>query len=374
MAQGSPLRRLGSAAFSFVTWLLGPGTVIPALLAGLAVVGGVLGGLPWIVVVLLAIAALAIGLVLLAGASVVLDRMRPIARVHLAEEEIGRIVDDGQYLKDKPFEGNEATYFEVKNWWDSAAVFIEAVFGRPERDRFMRNLDLDVRSVRNSGYDDEIEARCNRLRDLATRLGGRPESANMIRVSRRKMIGLGKEQLEEATKSMFSDLREVAVPESGDRAEAEPTEAQGAEERPGDQSEPQSVPGAARPESEAKPQDEAEENQERRSVLRPGMGTLEELYVEGRRMEQAASPFSFAVFPQRPKPTEAEVDRWQGKVRAALPLNYRRRFRFAPLEAEARRPFPNIVMNIGLPKSKVAERLHESLGELKRIMEDMDYP
>jgi hypothetical protein len=366
--QGSLLRRSGSAVFSFLTWLVGPGIVIPALLAILAAVGGVVGGLPWIVVALLVLAALTIGLALLGGALVVLDRLRPLARVHLAEDEIGRIVDEGQDLKSMPIHGERPVYYEVKNWWDSASLFIEAVFGRPERDRFMRNLDLDARSVLRSGYDDEVEARCNRLRDLARRLGGRPEAASMIRVSRRKMIVLGKEQQDEAAKSPISDLREVTVPESGEETEAEPTDSP--EEEPREIREPDPAPVEPEPE----PEPDVGEDQERRPVLRPGMGVLEGLYVEGRKMEQAALPFSIAVFPHRPKPTEVEIDRWQGKVRAALPLNYRRRFRFAPLEAEARRPFPNLAMGVGFPVSKEAERLRESLGELKRIMEDMDYP
>lgn len=348
--------------------------MIPALLAVLAVVGGVVGGLPWIVVVLLVLAALAIGLGLLGGVLVALDRLRPIARVHLAEDEIGRIVDEGQDLKEKPIEGERSAYYEVKNWWDSAAIFIEEVFGKPERDRFMRNLDLGDRPMVSNGYDDEIEARCNRLRDLAGRLGGKPGSASMIRVSHRKMIALGNEQREGAAKSPFSDPREVTVPASGDDdAEPELPDTRDDVEKPPDETrEPQSVPVESPPEPE--PEVETGKAEQRRPVLRPGMGALEKLYVEGRKMEQAASPFSFAVFSLRPKPTEAEIDRWQGKVRAALPPNYRRRFRFAPLEAEARKGFPNLAIGVGIPKSKEAERLRESLEELKRVMEDMDYP
>lgn len=373
MTQGSPLKRFGSAAFSLLTWLLGPGIVIPALLAVFALAGGVVSGLPWIVVVLLVLAAVAIGLGLLGGVLVALDRWRPTARVHRAEDEIGRIVDEGQDLKDKPIEGERSAYYEVKNWWDSAAIFIEAVFGKPERDRFMRNLDLGDRSISRSGYDEEIEARCNRLRELASRLGGKPGSASMIRVSRRKMIALGNEQREGAAKSPFSERREVTVPASGNAAELESPEASDdAGKAPEETRAPQAVPVESPPEREVEV--EAEKAPQRRPVLRSGMGVLEKLYVEGRRMEQAASPFSFAVFPQRPKPTEAEIDRWQGKVRAALPPNYRRRFRFAPLEAEARKQFPNLAIGVGIPRSKEAERLRESLGELKRIMEDMDDP
>lgn len=102
--------------------------------------------------------------------------------------------------------------------------------------------------------------------------------------------------------------------------------------------------------------------------------TLEKLWVEGRKMQKAAGPFAAlgagALLYGAP-PTEAQIDRWQGRVRAALPPAHRRRFRFAPLEAEASE---SPLMKVGFPsmESVGARRLKKSLEELQRIMDELD--
>jgi hypothetical protein len=110
---------------------------------------------------------------------------------------------------------------------------------------------------------------------------------------------------------------------------------------------------------------------------RGSQSTLEKLWVEGRKMQKAAGPFAAigaGMLLYGGPPTEAQIDRWQGKVRAALPPAHRRRFRFAPLEAEAREsPFAKVVFP-GSMESAGARRLKQSLEELQRIMDELDEP
>jgi hypothetical protein len=99
---------------------------------------------------------------------------------------------------------------------------------------------------------------------------------------------------------------------------------------------------------------------------------LDKLYVEGKRMLKVANPLTSisASVLYGQAPTEAAIDRWQGRVRQILPPAHKRRFRFAPLEAQAREPVTMIGKNLfEIHKEK---RLRESLAELERIMEDLD--
>lgn len=101
-------------------------------------------------------------------------------------------------------------------------------------------------------------------------------------------------------------------------------------------------------------------------------GQLDKLYVEGTRMLKAADPITSVAgsILYGPAPSEAQIDRWQARVREALPRPYKRRFRFAPLEARAA-TFP-LIQTIKPFESEKTRRLRESLAELKRIMIDMD--
>lgn len=99
---------------------------------------------------------------------------------------------------------------------------------------------------------------------------------------------------------------------------------------------------------------------------------LDQLYVDGSRMLKAADPITSIAgsFLYGPAPTEAQIDRWQARVREALPKAYKRRFRFAPLEARA--ATPPVIQTIRPFENEKTRRLRESLDELKRIMADMD--
>lgn len=101
-------------------------------------------------------------------------------------------------------------------------------------------------------------------------------------------------------------------------------------------------------------------------------GQLDRLYVEGSRMLKAADPITSVAgsILYGPAPSEAQIDRWQAKVRKALPRPYKRRFRFAPLEARAARS--PLIQMIKPFENEKTQRLQESLDELKRIMADMD--
>lgn len=104
----------------------------------------------------------------------------------------------------------------------------------------------------------------------------------------------------------------------------------------------------------------------------PSVSSLEQLYVEGLRMQKAASPSARvsgagALLYGSP-PTEADVDRWQGEVRASLPGAYRRRFQFAPLHSRAMRNPLTITNPL---ETEIDRRLKESLGELQRIMAEL---
>jgi len=104
---------------------------------------------------------------------------------------------------------------------------------------------------------------------------------------------------------------------------------------------------------------------------------LKKLFVEGRRMQKAATPFSAmtGLASLQSPPTEAQIDRWQGRVRAALPPAHKRRFRFAPLEREANESPLYAMASIGAAfESKASKRLKASVDELQRIMDDLDCP
>jgi hypothetical protein len=87
-------------------------------------------------------------------------------------------------------------------------------------------------------------------------------------------------------------------------------------------------------------------------------------------MLKAADLYSGAAILYGRSPTEGDIDQWQGRVRAALPKKYRRRFRFAPLRAGAM-TLGNLLVKNAL-ESEQQRRLKESLAELERIMSDID--
>lgn len=100
---------------------------------------------------------------------------------------------------------------------------------------------------------------------------------------------------------------------------------------------------------------------------------LDGLYIEGRRMLKATEPFTQitgAAFIYGPPPSEGDIDRWEGRVRAALPRNYRRRFKFGPLDARAGDALLRALNP--LPESRASRRIKASLEELQRIMEELD--
>lgn len=100
---------------------------------------------------------------------------------------------------------------------------------------------------------------------------------------------------------------------------------------------------------------------------------LGRLYVEGRRMQRAADPLAAitaAGLFYGPPPDEAKVERWEGRVREALPRSYRRRFTFGPLDAEADRLLFRALTP--MPESPISRWLNASLEELQRIMEELD--
>ena len=98
---------------------------------------------------------------------------------------------------------------------------------------------------------------------------------------------------------------------------------------------------------------------------------LQGLYDEGRQMLLATTAPAM-TWRYGSAPTEAEIERWQGKVRRVLPLEYRPRFKFERkasqglLATTARHARP-------LSDSEEAWRLRESLGELQRIMDELGY-
>jgi hypothetical protein len=103
--------------------------------------------------------------------------------------------------------------------------------------------------------------------------------------------------------------------------------------------------------------------------------SLDDLYVEGRQMFEASAPFAAETLigaMKGPAPTDPAIDRWEGKVRAALPKAHRRRFRFGPLDAKARKsPMAAYATPFSL-ESDQRKRLRESLDELQRIMDELD--
>lgn len=120
------------------------------------------------------------------------------------------------------------------------------------------------------------------------------------------------------------------------------------------------------------------EDQRPRPTRRGGTAsamTLEKLWIEGQRMLRASGPFGAigAGVLYGPPPSEADIGDWQRRVRAALPAHHRRRFRFAPLEAEVNR-LPVLAVSFPNLESEGARRLRESLQELERIMDALDVP
>lgn len=100
---------------------------------------------------------------------------------------------------------------------------------------------------------------------------------------------------------------------------------------------------------------------------------LGRLYVEGRRMQKAADPLAqmtAAGILYGTPPDEAKVERWEGRVREALPRSYRRRFTFGPLDAEA--GGLSLPAFTPFPESHLSRRLKASLEELQRIIEELD--
>lgn len=356
------LWRFLRAAF---TWLVGPQLVVPIVVAAV----GIVAELPVALIIGLVLLASIVALLLTLAGLKLWDQVQPLAKVHLAEDELGRIIDEGQALKEPPFEERKVTYYECKNWWDSTADFIEAVFGKPERDRFTKNLALPPTFKDN--YDDVLEGRCDRLRELAERLGPNPESSHMIRVSRRRLIALGKRQEEAAAASLPVDEVPSTLSEfdaSDEESEQEdsviPTLSDGPD--PAVSLEDDKEPG----ETQAK---STRRVNKQNAVGR--MAALERLYTEGRRMERAAKPLAFmtgtALLNGGGPPSEAQIDRWQGRVRAALPAEHRRRFMFAPLDREAAEPIFRVAITAGMFESKQAKRLRQSLEELQRIMDEL---
>jgi hypothetical protein len=100
---------------------------------------------------------------------------------------------------------------------------------------------------------------------------------------------------------------------------------------------------------------------------------LGRLYVEGRRMQKAADPLAgitaVGLLYGSP-PDEPAVERWEGRVRAALPRSYRSRFTFGTLDAQADRFLLRAITP--WPESAASRRLKTSLEELQRIIEELD--
>lgn len=128
-----------------------------------------------------------------------------------------------------------------------------------------------------------------------------------------------------------------------------------------------------RPEEPAAPPAKPSPSKRRRRSPDGDRAALGRLYVEGRRMQKAADPLTAITgggLLYGSPPDEARVERWEGRVREALPRSYRRRFTFGPLDAEADRPLFRALNP--MPESPISRRLNASLGELQRIMEELD--
>jgi hypothetical protein len=277
------------------------------------------------------------------------------------ETELVVLIDEWKLVRNDHIRGTD--YGTYSLWERKTSSFLASVLGETERSRFQSNkgesnpslhrqAELRILALEDLRDDparwslgvksrDDIRAAIEERRDLAPQdrivLAGTPNLAKRYKVP-----------LHEDEPAPVSDSQPEADPE------------------------PPSIQILDDEDSEAA---ETDEEDGRQSALRPGMGTLEKLYVEGRRMQKAAAPLAGltgGLLSHGPPPTEAQIDRWQGKVRAALPPAHRRHFTFAPLEAKVNEPFAlgGITLS-AFAESEPAKRLRTSLEELQRIMDEM---
>jgi hypothetical protein len=278
------------------------------------------------------------------------------------ETELVVLIDEWKLVRNDHIRGTD--YGTYSLWERKTSSFLASVLGETERSRFQSNKGesnpslhrqaelriLALEDLRDNPARwslgvksrDDIRAAIEERRDLAPRdrivLAGTPDLAKLYNIPLRE---------------------DEPAPVSDPHPEADPEP-------------PPSIQVLDDEDSEAA---ETDEEDGRQPTLRPGMGTLEKLYVEGRRMQKAAAPFAGlmgGLLSPGPPPTEAQIDRWQGKVRAALPPAHRRRFTFAPLEAKVNEPFTlgGITLS-AFAESEQAKRLRTSLEELQRIMDEM---
>jgi hypothetical protein len=217
------MSRWRGRSISILGWLFGPQVVFPVVAVAAVAIAGFAAELPFAVVGVLALVALGASLLVLYAGLLLLDRFRPLARVRAASDELGRIIDEGQALKEPPFGGEKPPFYEVKFWWESASDFVEGVFGRTERQSFMAPLKTDEWTPFRNNYNDVLDGRCDRLRELATTLRDASDPGTLIRVSKRRLRVLGHKQQEQATENPFQE----AIEELTRAAEEEPEQPTG---------------------------------------------------------------------------------------------------------------------------------------------------
>jgi hypothetical protein len=165
---------------------------------------------------------------------------------------------------------------------------------------------------------------------------------------------------------------------AGTPPKAEVTDSDGSAEKEVSHKEESAKPATPAPRSAKKhphPSESAPDSISPTTRPNSPLPALEKLYSEGHRMLKASSLLTAVVSSSLfygPRPTEADIDRWQGKVRAALPKQHRRRFQFAPLQRQAQRPLGNL--GLASLETQQERRLKESLSELERIMVDLGQP
>src|SRR5262249_22213809 len=158
-------------------------------------------------------------------------------------------------------------------------------FGTAERDAFMKPLQVSEWTPFREGYDDVLEGRCNRLRNLARRLSDANDPSAMIRVSQRQSEALGRRQKSEAARSLLSEQIEAAE-EAARRSDSR--------RRP-------SKPSAS----------------DLPSVAQGGADreSIDALFTRGDRMRKACAPFGAGAL-YGPPPSDRDITAWEGEVLA----------------------------------------------------------
>lgn len=174
-------------------WFISPERLAAVILALIGAAGGARSGLPWPVVLTIAVALAAVGLSATYHLRELLDQR---ARVRYVQKELIRVSDEGQRLK-QPVSGvgEAAGWPEVRSWLTSLPPFIEGIFGPPERDAFEIQSTRDETTRFHQGYDPELEGRCKQLRALARRVISDP---GLIQASRVRVWQIGRQQQREA--------------------------------------------------------------------------------------------------------------------------------------------------------------------------------